>query len=46
MMRRNLIVAFKPIKSNSLALSELNHRMMMLNVSDNIPHSLLKILMK
>lgn len=32
MMRRNLIVAFMPNKTNSVALSELNHRIMMLNV--------------
>lgn len=32
MMRRNLIVVFKPVKNNSVVLSELNHRLMMLNV--------------
>ncbi|XP_031632309.1 peroxisome biogenesis factor 1 [Contarinia nasturtii] len=35
MMRRNLIVAFKPIKNNSVILSELNHRIMMLNDNRN-----------
>lgn len=33
MLRRNLIVVFKPIKSTSVILSELNHRLMNLGVS-------------
>lgn len=32
MLRRNLIVAFIQNKTNSVALSELNHRIMLLNV--------------
>lgn len=33
MLRRNLIIVFKPIKSTSVVLSELNHRLMNLGVS-------------
>lgn len=32
MLRRNLIIVFKPIKSNSVILSESNHRLMNLGV--------------
>lgn len=32
MLRRNLIIVYKPIKSNSVILSESNHRLMNLGV--------------
>lgn len=33
MIRRNLIVVYRPVKSNSVILSEPNHRLMNLTVS-------------
>lgn len=36
MLRRNLIIVFKPIKSNSVILSETNHRLMNLSVSSSL----------
>lgn len=43
-MRRNLIVTFKPIKHNSVILSEFNHRLLLLNVSRKLMNEIFIII--